>query len=63
MTSPLSVHRYDLAALLSSVAILIFAYVVYPAHLVQIAAWLTVFTIFLAWSGFFLHKLLFDADW
>ena len=63
MATAFSLHRYDLAALLSSIAILFFAYVIYPAHLVQISAWLTVFTIFLAWMGFFLHKLLFDADW
>ena len=56
-------HRYDLLTGALVVAIIGFAHLVYPTHLVLVAAWLTIFTILLCWLGFFVYRLAYgDVD-
>lgn len=55
-----SLHRYDLITGAVVAAIVAFAYLVYPTHLVQVSAWLTVLTITICWIGFFIYRLAYD---
>jgi len=57
-----SLDRFDVAAAAAAICLLVFAYFVYPTHLVQVTAWLTVFTISVGWLAFFLWKWMFDVD-
>ncbi len=52
-----SLHRYDLFTAVVVVAIVAFAYLVYPTHLMLVSAWLTAITISLCWLGFFVYRL------
>lgn len=52
-----SLHRYDLLTAAVVVAIIAFAYLVHPTHLMLVSAWLTVITISLCWLGFFVYRL------
>ncbi|WP_436936013.1 hypothetical protein [Halovenus marina] len=57
------VDRYDLAVL--TVSILILAVVYAPpitSHIVRVAGWLTVATIYVGWMGFFIWKWVFDVE-
>lgn len=58
-----SLDRYDLAAAIGSALLLLFAYLVYPAHIVIVTAWLTVFTISVAWMGYFAYRVAFETGW
>lgn len=42
-------NRYNIGTLAFVAAVLLFAYVVYPRQIVQYAAWLVVFTVWMAW--------------
>lgn len=55
--------RYDLAAVVGSLLLLLFAYLVYPDHIVIVTAWLSVFTISVAWMGYFAYRLAFETGW
>lgn len=54
-----SLGRYDLGLLVTSLLLLVFAYVIYPTHIVQVSVWFVIFTLSLAWMAYFLHKWLF----
>lgn len=54
--------RYDTAVVVSSVAILIFAYGIYSTHLVRVSAWFTIFTIYVCWMGYAAYKWTFDDE-
>jgi len=45
--------RWDYAAGLGALSVLVVAYVVYPDPIVQYGAWLAVFCIWMAWFVFF----------
>ncbi len=57
-----SLDRFDLGAVLASIALLVVGYVIYPDDVVQTAVWLTIFTISVGWMAFFLWKWLFDIE-
>jgi len=57
-----SLDRFDLAAFLASVALLVVGYVIYPIHVVQVTVWLSVFTISVGWMAFFLWKWMYDVE-
>jgi hypothetical protein len=57
-----SLDRFDLAALVASLCLLVFGYVVYPTHIVQITVWLVIFTISVGWMAFFLWKWMYDVE-
>jgi len=57
-----SLDRFDLAAAVASLCLLVVGYVVYPDPVVQIAVWLVIFTISVAWMAFFLRKWVFDIE-
>jgi hypothetical protein len=44
-----SIDDLDIAAIAGAALTLLFAYVVYPHHIVQYGAWLVVFTIWMSW--------------
>lgn len=55
-----ALNRYDAAVLAVTLVLFFFAYVVYPVHFVQMSTILVVFTIYLTWMAFFLHRWAFD---
>jgi hypothetical protein len=60
-TAPLD--RQDWAAAAAVVGLLVVAYLVYPDPVVQYAAWLAVFTIWMAWFVYYGTKYFYDIDW
>jgi hypothetical protein len=52
--------RYDLLAGAAVLVLIVFAYLIYPVHLVQITVWLLIFVVFLAWMAYFGWKWVFD---
>lgn len=52
--------RIELGAIAIVLALLFVGYVVYPTHLVQVSIWLTIITIFICWTGYFIYKLMYD---
>lgn len=63
MVSFPSLDRYDLAVAVGSALLLGFAYLVYPVHIVIVSAWLTVFTISVAWMAYFVYRFAFEIGW
>lgn len=57
-----SADRYDLACVVASVALLVFGYVIYPAHLVKITVWLVIFVISVAWMAYFGWRWAYDME-
>ncbi|PSP43252.1 hypothetical protein BRC66_00030 [Halobacteriales archaeon QH_2_66_30] len=57
-----SLDRFDAAAALAALGLLVFGYLVYPTHLVQVTVWLSIFTISVGWLAFFLWKWMYDVD-
>ena len=57
-----SLDRFDLAAVLAALGLLAFGYLIYPVHFVQVAVWLTIFTISVGWLAFFLWKWMYDVE-
>jgi len=57
-----SLDRFDLAAFLASVGLLVIGYLIYPTHLVQVTVWLSIFTISVGWLAFFLWKWMYDVE-
>ena len=55
-----SLHRYDVLTGALVVAILVVAHLLYPTHLVQVSAWLTILTIIICWLGFFIYRLVYE---
>ncbi|MFC7073901.1 hypothetical protein ACFQJ7_02910 [Halovenus rubra] len=51
--------RIDLAALTIVVGLLVAAYVIYPAQLLQVSVWFTIIMLFICWSGYFVYRLAF----
>ena len=45
-----------------ALGLLVFGYLVYPTHLVQVTVWLSIFTISVGWLAFFLWKWMYDVD-
>lgn len=62
MADPPEIDRWDVAAVVSVVAILAVAYGVYPSPIVQYGAWLTIFCIWMFWFVFFGTKWLYHVD-
>jgi len=54
--------RYDYAVFFISALILAVAYSPVSTHLLRIAAWLTVFTLYVAWMAFFIWKVVYDVE-
>jgi hypothetical protein len=54
--------KYDIGAVAASLVLLVFAYGVYPTHLVKISTWLVVFTIYLTWMTIAAYRFTFDTD-
>lgn len=61
MVSFPSPDRADIAVVASSVVLLFFAYVVYPVHIFQVLVWFTIFSIYVGWMAYALHKVAFGA--
>jgi len=57
-----SLDRFDLAAALAAIGLLVVGHVIYPVHIVQVGVWLTVFTISVGWMAFFLWKWMYDIE-
>jgi len=57
-----SLDRFDLAAAAASAGLLVVGYVIFPSRLVQVAVWLTIFTIYVGWMAFFIWKWMYDVD-
>jgi hypothetical protein len=62
MVDPPPLDHRDYAAGASVLGVLVFAYVIYPHTLVQYGAWLTVFTIWMAWFVFYGVKWVYSGD-
>lgn len=62
MSEALSRYRYDIAVFLVSLALLLFAYVVYPTELVRIAVWATIFFIQVCWVGYVAYRWTWDEQ-
>ena len=57
-----TIDRWDYAAAVSALSVLLVAYVFVPDPIVQYGAWLTVFCIWIFWVVFFGTKLLYHVD-
>jgi len=55
-----SLDPLDWLAIGSAVAVLLFAYVVYPGPIVQFAAWTIVLTIYMVWFCYYGVKWLYE---
>jgi hypothetical protein len=53
----------DWGAIASVGGLLAVAYLVYPTPVVQYAAWLTIFTVWMAWFVYYGTKHFYDIDW
>jgi len=63
MATRLPIDRYDLATLTVSILILVVVYAPpITSHILRVAGWLTVATIYVGWMAFFVWKLMFDVD-
>jgi hypothetical protein len=62
MVSPPGLSRYDYAAVVSVAVLLVVAYVVVPNPTVQYAAWLAIFSVWMAWFVGFGARWLYSAD-
>lgn len=51
-----SPNEYDVATWASMAALLLIAYVVFSSHLLRVAVWFTVFTIFFCWVAYYLYR-------
>lgn len=54
--------KYDLGAIAATVVLLFVAYFVYPVRVVQVSAWLTIFTIYVTWMAIAAYRFTFDTD-
>ncbi|WP_336326186.1 hypothetical protein [Halovenus sp. HT40] len=62
MSGLLSRYRYDFAVVLVSLALIFFAYVVYPTELARVAAWATIFFIQVCWVGYVAYRWTWDEQ-
>jgi hypothetical protein len=62
MASLPSLDWYEIAILVASAPLLVFAYVVYPVQFVQIAVWLLIFTMYVGWMAVALKEWVFDES-
>lgn len=62
MVEPPALDRWDYAAIGSVAGLLFVAYVLVPNPTIQYAAWLTIFSIWMAWFVFFGAKWLYRAS-
>jgi hypothetical protein len=62
MVSLPSLDWYEIAILAASAPLLVFAYVIYPVQFVQIAVWLTIFTMYVGWMAVALKSWVFDES-
>lgn len=62
MVSRPSLDWYEIAILVASAPLLVFAYVVYPVQFVQIAVWLLIFTMYVGWMAVALKEWVFDES-
>lgn len=61
MVSPPGLSRYDYAAAVSVVVLLVVAYVLVPTPTVRYAAWLTIFSVWMAWFVVFGARWLYSS--
>jgi hypothetical protein len=54
--------KYDIGAIVATIGLLFFAYVVYPVQLVQISTWLVIFVVYLTWMTIAAYRWTFDTD-
>lgn len=54
-------NRIDMAVVLVTAVLLFVGYVLYPTHLVRIAVWLTIFTIYVCWMGYLAYRWTFEG--
>lgn len=62
MEAPPRPDRWDVAAVVSAVALLVVGYVLYPHPVVRYVVWLAVFTIWMAWFIFYGTKWFYDVN-
>ncbi|MXR50791.1 hypothetical protein GRX03_04115 [Halovenus sp. WSH3] len=55
-------NRYDLAVVLTSVALVIFAYFIYPTELARVSAWATIFFMQVCWVGYLAYRWTWDEE-
>jgi hypothetical protein len=56
MSGFLSRYRYDIAVFLTSLALVFFAYVIYPTELARVGAWAAIFFIQVCWVGYVAYR-------
>jgi hypothetical protein len=52
--------RVDLGTLALIVGLLFVAYVIYPAHLLQVSVWYSIVLLFTCWTGYFVYRMVYD---
>jgi hypothetical protein len=62
MSGFLSRYRYDIAVFLTSLALVFFAYVIYPTELARVGAWAAIFFIQVCWVGYVAYRWTWDEQ-
>ncbi len=58
----LSRYRYDAAFLAASLLLLGFVQVFLQSHLARVAAWFTIFTMYVCWMGYAAYRWTWDEE-
>jgi len=62
MLGALSRYRYDLMFVSVSLALVFFAYVIYPTELARVGAWATIFFMQVCWVGYIAYRWTWDEQ-